>query len=170
MSAVLHVSVISLFVAVSNLNTSLQSSRLRLTSSSRMQRTAASAPKSWGRWWGCWDRIPPQKSYRRWSTRWMRMVCQHWACHITVDIRSMSSHYDIMMYVHRQRHSRFWWVLGYDGPLHEGGEQRKIRGGVGWTVPHVWQVRLLNTAHTSTFKNHQVNIRKNPPIDWHMMF
>lgn len=46
--------------------------------------------------------------------------------------------------VDRQRHCRLWWVLGDDGSLHEGGEQRKARRGAGWTFPHVWQVSFWN--------------------------
>lgn len=53
-----------------------QSSRPPLTSSYKMRRTAASAPRSWGRWWGCWARTPHQRSCRRWLTRWMKTVNQ----------------------------------------------------------------------------------------------
>ncbi len=63
----------------------LQSSRPPLTSSYKMRRMAASAPRSWGRWWGCWARTPHQRSCRRWLTRWMKTVNQNTARWATVQ-------------------------------------------------------------------------------------
>lgn len=57
----------------------LQSSRPPLTSLYKMPRTAASAPRSWGRWWGCSARTPHRRSCRRWLTRWMKTVNQNTA-------------------------------------------------------------------------------------------
>lgn len=53
-----------------------QSSRPPLTSLCKTLRTGASAPRSWGRWWGCWVRTPRQRSCRRWLTRWTKTVNQ----------------------------------------------------------------------------------------------
>lgn len=36
-----------------------------------------------------------------------------------------------------------WRVLGHDGKVHEGRQQREVRGRTGRAVSHVWQVSLM---------------------------
>lgn len=94
----------------------------------------------------------------------IRVTSLHCRRTVIYDVEKLSLH-NIMVHIHRQWHSRFWWVLGHDGPLHEGGEQRKIRGGVGWTFPYVWQVGFSlyfcsHTTNSTKLKGNAGNIRK----------